>query len=846
MRHGYMPFLVRFQRTLLLSWLVVLAISVAYGPAFFSLTKSDFSQPPGTPSYDATAALFRLYPSFSSWPPAFVIHTSSAPGGVLGTTSAPLSQRASVDLQAFCSKHAKAVSAPYGYWELASLGPAASGLAMATVSGNNRTMRTTISFLPNATITAINKFADDLLKFTAGQGSGPLGVAATGLFPLFSEMTHATEENFILIDAIVLPIAVVLLGAYVKSYRHMGLALLTLAVSLLLAFAVLVPIARDMTNINPFAPSIMLSLGIAVCFDYTLFAVTRFKEEITRGAAREDAVFNVLATSGHVILLSGGTLALTFVLLLFFPQNFLNSVGISCSAVVIASLLSNLSIIPALLLYCDCLSKFDLYPTSLKDCGCSRAPSDAAPSIPPLAAPPAPAGAEAATPSPSRGAALKLAVLEAPAVATLASPPPCSPPPPALAAGGGAPARIPGRSMLFHAAWAFSGKRGALIVLAIVCGITVPFFLTFLRMQPSSDDYLIYLQGSASLNALSVMKEDFSLGSLDPYNVLIDTGIQGGVFNSSYFAVEGAVVSALLTTQPAFVGLGGITGLTFFDSAPLNFSQSTEFRKNHASPLFSTPRAVSYRANSLRRVSSTERANLLQVETLVNPNSQGVIPFIVEFRKTLDALQAAFRAGDSSVGGTRLPGLSLYLIGGYTATMDIQDALYTMVPAQIALVFALVLIIVTVAFWSLLLTLRLLYTIFVSLAWTYGLMVLVYQPGPAQSAFAVLTPTILSSVGVYWIIPLMSFSILVGLALDYDIFLVARMVEFRKLGWSDRAAVSLAIEKTGSIISIAGLIMVVSFAGLLIPKTIVLNQCVPARPHPRLFAPPQPPKSLLH
>ena len=255
-------------------------------------------------------------------------------------------------------------------------------------------------------------------------------MAATGLFPLFSEMTHATEDNFILIDAIVLPIAVVLLGAYVKSYRHMGLALLTLAVSLLLAFAVLVPIARDLTNINPFAPSIMLSLGIAVCFDYTLFAVTRFKEEIARGAAREDAVFNVLATSGHVILLSGGTLALTFVLLLFFPQNFLNSVGISCSAVVIASLLSNLSIIPALLLYCDCLSKFDLYPTSLRDCGCSRAPRDAAPSTPPLAAPPAPAGAEAAPPpSPSRGGALRLAVLEAPAVATPASPPPCSPPP---------------------------------------------------------------------------------------------------------------------------------------------------------------------------------------------------------------------------------------------------------------------------------------------------------------------------------------------------------------------------------------------------------------------------------
>ena len=69
-------------------------------------------------------------------------------------------------------------------------------------------------------------------------------------------------------------------------------------------------------------------------------------------------------------------------------------------------------------------------------------------------------------------------------------------------------------------------------------------------------------------------------------------------------------------------------------------------------------------------------------------------------------------------------------------------------------------------------------------------------------------------------------TVLVGLALDFDVFLISRVVEFRKLGWSDRASVCLAIEKTGGIISVAGLIMVVSFAGLLIPKTIVLNQCV--------------------
>jgi len=101
---------------------------------------------------------------------------------------------------------------------------------------------------------------------------------------------------------------------------------------------------------------------------------------------------------------------------------------------------------------------------------------------------------------------------------------------------------------------------------------------------------------------------------------------------------------------------------------------------------------------------------------------------------------------------------------------------------------------------------------------------MVYQPGPAQDAFAVLTPYLLTSTGIYWIIPVMSFSILVGLALDYDVFLISRLLEFRRMGWSDRIAMCLAIEKTGSIITAAGLIMSISFAGLLLPKSTVLNQ----------------------
>ena len=99
-----------------------------------------------------------------------------------------------------------------------------------------------------------------------------------------------------------------------------------------------------------------------------------------------------------------------------------------------------------------------------------------------------------------------------------------------------------------------------------------------------------------------------------------------------------------------------------------------------------------------------------------------------------------------------------------------------------------------------------------------------YQPGPEQNAFIAISPTLSNSKGLYWIIPVLSFSVLVGLALDYDILLIARTADFRTRGWSDRVAMCLAVEQTGSVITTAGLIMIVSFVGMLIPQTIVLNQ----------------------
>merc|ERR1712083_86521 len=62
------------------------------------------------------------------------------------------------------------------------------------------------------------------------------------------------------------------------------------------------------------------------------------------------------------------------------------------------------------------------------------------------------------------------------------------------------------------------------------------------------------------------------------------------------------------------------------------------------------------------------------------------------------------------------------------------------------------------------------------------------------------------------------FFVALGLSLDYDVFLLGRIVEFRCAGFNDRDAIELGLWKTGKIITAAGSIMTIAFSGLLISK----------------------------
>jgi hypothetical protein len=503
LRRAYFPVLRSWPKLVLLAWLIVFGVSITFGPKFLSQTRSNLSLPEGTPSTEAIRNFKISYPSTTDWPPIFVVQTSrSGKGDILGGAS----MLAAETISNFTRSHGTGiVSAVSGYWELINV-PGLAMLAQQAVSPSRNTLVTSLYFSDNTTLKDIQEFVKTMLhtsQSSPGWSTPELKVGVTGLFALFGEMSEDTEKQFLTVDATVLPIAIVILGWRLRSYRHMLIEFCNLAAGLLLVYAFLVPISNAL-DINPFAPVIMNSLGIAVCFDYTLFMLMRFREElIEHRLHREDAVFTMLESSGHVVLLSGATLTATFVLLIFLPQDFLTSTGWTCGMVIATSMIANFTITPAMLLACRCFSVFEPLPT----CCCPAKLITFLHLEPVTVQPHAPANGNAPT---SAGPAEPIGgeiAAEIAVIKVAADVPFSVAPPPPVEEKAPAPSAKPNRSgsaglyallsidrPMLRLSWELSRDYKRWGVLAFILVVSIPLGIEVRRLKPTSDDNLIFLR----------------------------------------------------------------------------------------------------------------------------------------------------------------------------------------------------------------------------------------------------------------------------------------------------------------------------------------------------------------
>ncbi|MEJ7761356.1 MAG: MMPL family transporter [Thermomicrobiales bacterium] len=181
----------------------------------------------------------------------------------------------------------------------------------------------------------------------AGQ-DGAFQVLVTGEATLEAEITEVAERDLAIGEGIGLSVALLILtlvlGAIAAAILPMVLAITAIIVAL--GLAALVGQAVDLPF---FVINIITMMGLAVGIDYSLFVVSRYREERAKGSAKVEAIATAGGTAGRTVVLSGLTVSLALLGLLIIPDSGTQMVGAGALLVVVAAVAASVTLLPALL-----------------------------------------------------------------------------------------------------------------------------------------------------------------------------------------------------------------------------------------------------------------------------------------------------------------------------------------------------------------------------------------------------------------------------------------------------------------------------------------------------------------
>ena len=177
--------------------------------------------------------------------------------------------------------------------------------------------------------------------------SDVLTIHAAGDLALNSDFNTRSEQDLQRAD-VSLPAALILL---VIVFGSVAAALLCLGVGVVAVvggLAAMFQLAHH-TDVSTYALNVVAIVGLGVAIDYSLFIVSRFREELGVQGRVDEALQVTMRTAGTAIAFSGFTVAVGLTGLLFYTGTTLSSMGLAGSFVVLISVLYSLSFLPALL-----------------------------------------------------------------------------------------------------------------------------------------------------------------------------------------------------------------------------------------------------------------------------------------------------------------------------------------------------------------------------------------------------------------------------------------------------------------------------------------------------------------
>jgi predicted RND superfamily exporter protein len=675
-------------------------------------------------------------------------------------------------------------------------------LAQSLTASRGTTMVVEIQYLLPSNTThrhqRINQLMDVLTRYDNQQNHEYFNVSYTGLPWFQSDLMKATKADLAKMDAIVLPLALILVGMVLPQANAAFVWIIPFItmITTVSTWSIIMRFFAKSMQITQFTPSIMMSLTLGMGIDYTLFLLSRYLE-VKNDKAR--AVRHMIQHAGRVVIMSGFTLICTFLGLTFLPLQMLKSVGIGAAISIGCALIVNLTLVPALL------------HTRLGDWIVQRK-SDGEESV--------------------------IRTSEQPIVPTT--------------------------SVWYRLSTHLLHPYKSVIILLVLVQLIVPIARYAGDIKSSISFDLLLPSAAPSLQAFHTLSEKMGPGRMAPFRILFD-GRDANISITSdlgfdimhrvideFIAIDSVedngithIATGYDEVQPMVDDLMDTLGLSARTKEQLKEQEEIGIICSNSVPLTTQYAGIAVLKNKdiphslymsakycaqVRPFCPVEALHLLafldskltsqdgfvtQVNAIlsVDPFSDQGVAWLTSARETLKRLED----------GGALGGIKVYIQGSAAIAKDAVDAVLGAFPSVICVTLAVVFVLMACFFRSLVAPLRSIVSISLTLAFVFGLVALVYEHGILDWTGVRSWSSVSDEVS--WMVPVMAFSIIVGLALDYDVFLVSRILEFRNdEGYGHKSSIVAGLHATGGIITAAGIIMAVAFGGLMLSSSPVLYQ----------------------
>ena len=192
---------------------------------------------------------------------------------------------------------------------------------------------------------------EDVVEIVQGaDGEQGFAVEITGEFTVGLDFEKVSEDDLQQGELkFGLPAALIILllvfGTLVGTMIPLTMALISIIVAL-----ALVAVIGQFFEVNLFVTNMLVAMGLALGIDYSLFIVSRLREERAKGLPHGDAILNVSSTATRAVVLSGTAFSLALLGMFLVPTTILRSLALGAIVVAIVSVGVALSFHPALLM----------------------------------------------------------------------------------------------------------------------------------------------------------------------------------------------------------------------------------------------------------------------------------------------------------------------------------------------------------------------------------------------------------------------------------------------------------------------------------------------------------------